>query len=539
MTSAKEKIIASIEEALQKLNISKKVILTEAKDHGDFASNIALTLQKELGKSAMEVAQEIVNNIDKKKYSIKEIEIAAPGFMNFYVENEVFADVVDIINKLGEEYGKGTPDSLNKINVEFVSANPTGFLHIGHARNAAIGATLCNVLQAAGHPVVREYYVNDAGNQMNNLAASLFARYQQIFDKSYPMPADAYNGGDIVYFAEEFHKEYGDKYKGAEYEPNRAFFREYGRQIALREIKKTMAEFGTWFDVWSSEQELYDKDMVFDAIGRLKNVYEKDGATWLATTVGGKDDKDRVIIKSDKTFTYMCADIAYHEDKLKRLNDPNGVIIDIWGADHSGYVERIKYSMQDLGYRDDQTIIVLFQLLRVVKDGKEVKMSKRLGTSLTLRELMDLVGKDPIRFFLINRSYNSKIDFDINKVNEKSESNPMYIIKYAHARANQLIKNSKYADFAKAGEYSEDSEIKLINELKEYPELIKTMAKTYKVNLLPPYLLNLAGAFNSFYSNVKIIGSENEESLIALAKAAKVVLANGLKLMDLDIPEEM
>ncbi|WP_240337557.1 arginine--tRNA ligase [[Mycoplasma] gypis] len=536
--SAKEKIIASIEEALSKLNVSKKVILTEAKDHGDFASNIALTLQKELGKSAMEVAQDIAKNIDKDKYSIKEIEIAHPGFLNFYVQSEVFSEVVDNINKLNEKYGEGK-EKIHPVNVEFVSANPTGFLHIGHARNAAIGATLCNVLEKAGHKVIREYYVNDAGNQMNNLAASLFSRYQQIFDPSYPMPEDSYKGGDIVYFAEEFHKVYGDKFKGADYESNRALFKQFGLEIALREIKNDMTRFGTWFDLYSSEQELYDKDMVFKAIDRLSDVYEKDGAKWLATTKGGYDDKDRVIVKSDGGFTYMCADIAYHEDKLKRLNDPKGVILDIWGADHSGYVERIKYAMSDLGYTRNQCEMILFQLLRVVKDGKEVKMSKRLGTSLTLRELMDLVGKDPIRFFLINRSYNSKIDFDINKVNEESETNPLFIIKYAHARATQLIKNSKYLENAKAGEYNEESQIKLINELKQYPDLIQTMAKTYKVNLLPPYLLGLAGAFNSFYSNNKVIGSENEESLIALAKATKTVLANGLKLMDLDVPEKM
>ncbi|MBU4691228.1 arginine--tRNA ligase [Mycoplasma zalophi] len=538
MMSAKEKIIASIDEALKKLNIEKKVVLTEAKDHGDFASNIALTLQKELQKSAMEVAQEIKDNIDMTKYSIKEIEIAVPGFMNFYVENEVFSETIDNINKLGQNYGKGTK-KLYPINLEYVSANPTGFLHIGHARNAAIAATLANVLEFAGHPVVREYYVNDAGNQMNNLAASLFARYQQIFDKSYPMPEDAYNGGDIIYFAEEFYKEFGDKYKGAEYEPNREFFREFGRNIALREIKKDMKRFGTWFDLYSSETDLYTNNIVFNAINRLKNVYDKDGAKWLATTRGGYDDKDRVIVKSDGSYTYMCADIAYHEDKLLRLNHPDGVIIDVWGADHSGYVERIKYALTDLGYKRNQCEMVLFQLLRVVKDGKEVKMSKRLGTSLTLRELMDLVGKDAIRFFLINRSYNSKIDFDISKVNEESESNAMFNIKYAYARANQLLSKSNYKDNPKAGEYTSEFEIKLVNELKKYADLIQTMAKTYKVNLLPPYLLDLSGAFNSFYSNSKILGSEDEESQIALVKATKEVLESGLKLMDLDIVEKM
>ncbi|QJG66902.1 arginine--tRNA ligase [Mycoplasma phocoenae] len=536
--SAKQKIIASINEALQKLNISKEVNLTDAKGHADFATNIALVLQKDLGKSAMEVAQLIKDNIECSNYSIKNIEIAKPGFLNFYMENEVYADTVNQINALGENYGKQNIEKPT-INVEFVSANPTGFLHIGHARNAAIGATLCNVLESAGHKVIREYYVNDAGNQMNNLAASLFSRYQQIFDKNYPMPEDCYKGGDIIYFAEEFYKEYGDKFKGADYEENRMLFREFGRNIALREIKVDMERFGTWFDLYSSEQTLYDKNMVFHAINRLTHVYEKDGAKWLATTKGGYDDKDRVIVKSDGGFTYMCADIAYHEDKLKRTNDKNGIIIDVWGADHSGYVERIKYSMEDLGYNRNQCEMVLFQLLRVVKDGKEVKMSKRLGTSLTLRELMDEVGKDAIRFFLINRSYNSKIDFDINKVTEESEANAMFNIKYAYARASQLINKSSFGENAKANEYVDEIAIKLINELKKFPDLINTMATSYKVNLLPPYLQEITGLFNSFYSNSKIIGSELEERYIALVKATKTVLGNGLKLMDLDILEKM
>ena len=540
MNSTKNIIISSLEEALKKLNINKNVILTESKEHGDYSTNLPLTLQKELQKSAMLIADDIINNIDLKKYkTIAKVEKASPGFINFWVSNSIFADTINSINELKDKYGNFNGKGI--INVEFVSANPTGYLHIGHARNAAIGATLCNVLEKAGHKVIREYLVNDYGNQMNNLAASIFSRYQQIFNKDYPMPDDSYRGGDIIEFAQEFYNLYKDKYKNVEYTDEiRIFFRKFGREIALKNIEIDMKRFGTWFDIWTSESEQYEKNLVWPVINKLKSTYKKDGATWLETTKGKKDDKDRVIIKSNGDSTYLCADIAYHAQKFEQLNDrENGKIIDIWGADHSGYVERVKFSFEDLGYRRDQIEMVLFQLLRVVKDGKEVKMSKRLGTSLTLRELLDLVGKDALRFFLIERSYNSKIDFDIEKVNKKDETNPMFIIKYAYARCFQLLEKSSFKN-PKASKFDDIYSQKLINELIEYPELIKTMAKTYKVNLLPPYLLKLAGALNSFYSNSeKIIGSKNEESLIALVMATKNVLANGMKLMDLDILSKM
>ena len=541
MKTTKDIIIASLKEALQKNKWNKQVILTESKQYGDYSTNLALTLQKDLGKSAMDIAKIIKNSIDLKKYKeIAKIEVAAPGFINFWVTSNVMADSINEIIKKGDHYGDVKDKNKGKINVEFVSANPTGFLHMGHARNAAIGATLANVLEKAGHHVTREYWVNDYGNQMNKLAISLFSRYQQIFNKDYSMPEDAYRGQDIVYFANEFYKEYKDKYKNVEYTPEiQTFFRNYGREIALKNIAIDMKRFGTWFDLYTSEKELYEKGGVWPAIKKLKTTYVKDGATWLATTKGGKDDKDRVIIKSNGDSTYVCADIAYHAQKFDQLNDPkNGKIIDIWGADHSGYVERVKFAFEDLGYRRDQMEVVLFQLLRVMKNGKEYKMSKRLGTSLTIRDMMDIVGKDALRFFLIERSYNSKIDFDIEKVKKTDETNPMYIIKYAHARCVQLLEKTTFKD-PKATKFDNEYEQKLINELLEYPDLILTMAKSYKVNLLPPYLLKLAGAFNSFYSNTKVIGSENEESLVALVKATKIVLANGMKLMDLDIPNKM
>ncbi|RMA79035.1 arginyl-tRNA synthetase [Metamycoplasma subdolum] len=541
MNTTKNIIIASLEEALKKLNLKKPIVLTESKNFGDFATNLALTLQKEMGENAFDIANKIVKNIDLKKYkAISKIEVVKPGFINFWVTNTVLADLVNSINTLGENYGSEKKNSKGAINIEFVSANPTGYLHIGHARNAAIGATLCNVAEKAGHRVVREYLVNDYGNQMNNLASSMFARYQQIFNKDFPMPEECYRGGDIIDFAKEFYKEFKDKYKNVEYTDEiRKLFREYGRKLALKNIEKDMERFGVWFDIYTSETEQYEKDLVWPVIRKLKTTYVKDGATWLATTKGGRDDKDRVIIKSNGDSTYLCADIAYHAQKFEQLKDKkNGIIIDIWGADHSGYVERVKFSFEDLGYRRDQIEIILFQLLRVVKDGKEIKMSKRLGTSLTLRELMDLVGKDAIRYFLIDRSYNSKIDFDISKVSSADESNPLFLIKYAHARCVQLLEKSKFKN-PKAKKFENQFAIKLVSELAEYPDLIKSMAKTYKVNLLPPYMLKVAGALNAFYSNSKIIGDENEESYVALIKATKTVLANAMKLMDLDIPDKM
>ncbi|AWX69344.1 arginine--tRNA ligase [[Mycoplasma] anseris] len=539
MNTTKDIIVSSLEEALKKLDISKPVVLKESKNYGDYSTNLPLTLQKEMGKKAMDIASEIVKNIDLKKYTeIAEIQVAEPGFINFWVSNSVLADTINSINQLGEEYGD-VKEEKGAVNIEYVSANPTGYLHIGHARNAAVGATLCNVMKKAGHRVVSEYIINDHGNQMNNLANSLFARYQQIFDKDFPMPQDSYRGGDIIDFAQAFYNDYKDQYKGVEYTDEiKAFFREYGRNIALENIKKDLKNFGIEIEIYSSEEEMYQKNLILPRVNRLKTIYKKDGATWLETTKGGRDDKDRVVLKSDGSTTYFCTDIAYHPIKFDRLNDQNGKIIDIWGADHSGYVERVKFAFEDQGYRRDQIEMVLFQLLRIVKDGVEIKMSKRLGTSFTMRELLDLVGKDPVRYFLIDRSYNSKIDFDVKKVTEANETNPMYIIKYAHARCAQLLDKANIKD-PKATKFDDEYSLKLINDLKEYPDLIKTMAKNYKVNLLPPYLLKLAGSFNSFYSNTKVLGNENEESYVALVKATKIVLASGMRLMDLDIPDKM
>ncbi|AWX42961.1 Arginyl-tRNA synthetase [Metamycoplasma cloacale] len=541
MNTTKDIIIASLEEALKKLNINKAVILTESKNYGDYSTNLPLTLQKDLGKKAMEIANDLVKNIDLKKYTaISEIQVAEPGFINFWVSDSVLVDTVNSIIAQGEHYGEVLQKDKGAVNIEFVSANPTGFLHIGHARNAAIGATLCNVMEKAGHRVVREYLVNDYGNQMHNLAISIFARYQQIFNPSYEMPEDAYRGGDVIHFAKAFYEKYNDQYKNVEFTKEiEVLFKEFGREIALENIKKDLKSFGVWMDLYSSEKEAYEKNEVWPYIHKLKTTYKKDGAVWLATTTGGKDDKDRVIIKSNGDSTYLCADIAYHAKKFEALGDKEkGKIIDIWGADHSGYVERVKFSFEDLGYRRDQIEMILFQLLRIVKDGVEIKMSKRLGTSFTLRELLELVGKDAVRYFLIDRSYNSKIDFDVKKVTEANETNPMFIIKYAHARCAQMLDKAGYSS-VKAKSLDDEYAQKLVNELKEYPELIQTMAKTYKVNLLPQYLLKLAGTFNSFYSNVKVLGTEHEESYIALVKATKIVLANGMNLMDLDIPEKM
>lgn len=541
MKTTKDIIIASLNEALEKLNISKPIVLTESKNYGDYSSNIALTLQKDLGKKAIDIAQEIVRNIDLNKFKeISEIKVAEPGFINFWVSNSVIANTINQINNEGSTYGSIDPKGKGAINVEFVSANPTGYLHIGHARNAAIGATLCNILEKAGHRVVREYLVNDYGNQMNKMADSIFARYQQIFNPEFPMPEDSYHGGDMIEFAQAFYNIHKDEYKNVEYTDEiRKIFRSFGRDFALKNIIEDMKKFGVTFDIFTSEAEQYAKNRVWPAIHRLKTTYKKEGATWLETTKGGKDDKDRVIIKSNGDSTYFCADIAYHEQKLLELNDPNGKIVDIWGADHSGYVERVKFSFEDLGHRRDQIEILLFQLIRIMKNGKEVKMSKRLGTSLTLRELAEEVGNDAIRYFLIDRSYNSRIDFDINKVTDNNENNPMYIIKYAHARACQLLDKVGIENPIASDELDNEYAQKLVAELKEYPELISTMAKTYKVNLLPPYLLKLSKAFNSFYSNTKVLGSPNEQSLAALVKATKIVLADGLKLMDIEAPEKM
>ncbi|MDJ1646672.1 arginine--tRNA ligase [Mycoplasma phocimorsus] len=521
-----------------KLGIEKIPVLIDSRGHGDFTSNIAMGNKKD----PIILAQEICALLEPKKaeLSIDKIEIAKPGFINFYLNNNYIANALKSIVNLKDEYGKG--NKKGKVNVEFVSANPTGYLHVGHARNAAIGSAIANIFEFAGMDVTREYYINDAGAQINILAASLYARYQQIFDENFSMPEECYRGEDIIWAANEFYKKYNDKYKNIPLKKEvLKLFKEVGLSLFLNEIKKDLARFNVFFDKYFSEKSLYENNeqIIKDTLSKLKNTYQKDGATWLKTTIHG-DDKDRVLIKENGEYTYFMPDIAYHNIKFNEIGK-NGIVMNILGADHSGYIKRMQCAMKDLGQNEENLNILCMQLVRLIKNGEEFKMSKRKGTSFFLREFIDIVGVDSARFILLDRTYNTKLDFDINIATLKTNDNPVILVQYANARAFSLLEKANYT-------YTENintdclsaKDIQLTKLVLEFPEIIKNSAEKQTTNMLTQYLIKLAKEFNSWYSNSpKVIESENAETLLMIVKAVNITIENGLRVLGISIKHNM
>lgn len=526
----KTKVKNAIENSLKKIGVSVEVELTPAKGHGDFSTNVAMKLSKELKDSPTNVAAKIIANMEAD--FIEKAEVAGPGFINIFLKGDVLAMQVKNIIKQGEKFGSGSQGKY--INVEYVSANPTGHLHLGHARGAAIGSALVNVLRFAGNKVDSEYYINDAGNQIEILGISVWTRYKNLFGFNIELPEDSYRGSDIIDCAEYLKESvFVDKYKDSDFESVKNEFKSEAKKYLLDVIKKHLKQYNVVIDLYSSEQAIYDNNMIKPALEKLKDhSYELDKALWLKTTTKG-DDKDRVMIKSDGALTYFTPDIAYHNIKLARGYDE---LINIWGADHVGYIKRMAIALEFLGLPNDKLDILTVQLVKLMKDNEELKMSKRKGTTYTLQELIEEVGVDASRWFMLDRSSNSEFVFDINVATAKTSDNPVFTIQYTHARANQLINRSSKK--TTPGNY-EGAEIELINILNKFPELIDSIAKNHKVHLLPQYLMEVARSFNSWYSNSKIINSEREESLIALVKATKQVIANGLTLLGISAPEKM
>ncbi len=522
----KAKVIKAFEDALNKMGVETSVELTLAKGHGDFSTNVAMKLAKELGKSPRDIAADVVKNV--KADFIEKIEIAGPGFINIFVKSDIVSNNVSTILAKQENFGRGNQGKF--INVEYVSANPTGYLHLGHARGAALGSSLSMILEFAGNKVDQEYYTNDAGAQIDILGLAAWTRYQQEFGEDVSLPENSYRGQDIVFVAKELKKIFKDKYLKVPYKECEDAFKEEAKKMLLAIIDEHLRSFGVEFSFYSSEQRMYDDNLIKPALEQIKeHTYEKDGALWLDTTSKG-DDKDRVLIKSDGKYTYLTPDVAYHKVKLDRGYDE---LINVWGGDHIGYIKRMSVALEYLGLPKDKLDVLTIQMVRLIKDGKELKMSKRLGTSFTLKELIELVGKDATRFYLLNRANTSPLDFDVNEAVKKSSDNPVFTIQYTYARARKLLAKGGKVE---VGTY-EGKEIELINLLMQFPELVLTIANTHKAHLMPQYLIEVARGFNSFYSNTKIIGEKREATLLALAEATMIVIANGLKLIGVSVPE--
>lgn len=514
------------------------------KAFGDFATNFAMQAAKSLRTNPRALAQAIEKNIEGS--FLEKVEVAGPGFMNFFLKKDWLYELLQEIDCKGDTYGIAKPKENGEyIQVEYVSANPTGPLHVGHGRGAAVGSALVNVLRAAGYKVQAEYYINDAGNQINNLAASVNARYLELLGRPFEFPEDGYHGQDIMETSQRIIDANGDKYVQLHTKDRLELF----KQLALKEkialLKEDLAKFNVTFDSWFSEQTLHDKDEINKCCELLLErnfMYEKDGAKWLKATDFG-DDKDRVVIRENGVPTYLAADIAYHNDKFDRGFTH---LIDIWGADHHGYIKRMKAACEALGYKGEQLEVLVLQMVSLFRNGELVKMSKRTGQSVTLNELIEEVGTDAARFFFIMRSIDSQLDFDLTLAAEKSNENPVYYIQYAHARICSIFRQMQDADIKMKEKVDltvlqEECEIDLIKKLGEYEQEIQSAAKDRAPHRIARYAHELAGLFHSFYNQCRIIGVDKDlqQARLVLIKSVRNVLKNALGLLGISAPEQM
>ncbi|KGR92439.1 arginine--tRNA ligase [Ureibacillus massiliensis 4400831 = CIP 108448 = CCUG 49529] len=536
-------IKAELVESTSELNIHLET--PKDKANGDFATNLAMQLTKIAKKPPRAIAESIVENLVTEGTDIEKVDIAGPGFINITVRKDFLAAVVKAVKEQGENYGRSTSGNGEKIQVEFVSANPTGDLHLGHARGAAFGDSLCNVLDFAGYSVSREYYINDAGNQINNLAYSLEARYKQALGLEAEMPEDGYHGQDIIDIASKLAEKYGNSILEKSDEERFNFFRENGLQLELDKLKRDLENFRVRFDVWYSETSLYKNGKIEVALDKLKangHVFEEEGATWFRSTTFG-DDKDRVLVKSDGSFTYLTPDIAYHEDKIQRGFDK---LINIWGADHHGYIPRMKAAIQALGYDRDKLEVEVIQMVQLYKNGEKYKMSKRTGNAVTMRDLVEEVGLDAVRYYFVKTACDSHMDFDLDLAVSQSNENPVYYAQYAHARICSILRSAKEQGFASSLEnldlLTAEKEEEVLKKVGSFPQIVAEAAKHRTPHRVANFIQELAASFHSFYNAEKVLNPDNKElteARLALINAVRITLANALKLIGVSAPEKM
>ncbi len=513
------------------------------KDFGDFSSNFAMQSARNLHCNPRVLAQYLESHLQCPY--VERIEIAGPGFINFYLKKDWLAELLQDITAAGDDYGHLKLDHPEKVQVEFVSANPTGPLHVGHGRGAAVGSALANLLEAAGYEVEREYYINDAGNQMENLAASVNARYLELLGKKTDFPENGYHGHDIIETAQRILDKYGDKFLQMEPAERLDQFKTIAYKEKLAALKEDLEAFNVHYDCWFSELTLHREHKIEEACELLKAkgyMYEKDGALWLKSTAFG-DDKDRVVIRDNGVPTYLAADIAYHRNKFDRGFDR---VINLWGADHHGYIARMKAAMEALGYNPDRLEVLILQLVSLYRDGELVKMSKRTGQTVTLNELIEEVGTDAARFFFVMRSIDSQLDFDLTLAKKKSNDNPVYYVQYAHARICSILRqmHEEGIPLPKTADLRlllDPTEAELIKKLGEYEDVVREAAADRAVHRIAFYVQELAGLFHSFYNQCRILGVDPElqKARLTLVLAVKHVLEEGLGILGVSAPEHM
>jgi arginyl-tRNA synthetase len=516
------------------------------KQYGDLATNLAMVLAKQAKRSPREIAAILIRHMDTTGTWIESSEIAGAGFINFRLDPLWLTNVIAEVIKAGELYGQVDIGKGQKVQVEFVSANPTGLLHMGNARGAALGDSLASLLSAAGYEVSREFYINDTGNQIHNFAMSLEARYLQQLGQDAPFPEGGYHGEDLIETVKGLIAKVGDKYLSVEPGLRREFLVQYALEEKMRDIRETLWDFGVEYDVWFSEQSLHDAGAVRSTMEELEKkgyIYEKEGALWLKSTLLG-DEKDEVVVRSNGTPTYFAADIAYHRNKFERGFNR---VINIWGADHHGHVARLKGAMSALGYDEDNLQIILMQLVRLIQNGEVVKMSKRSGQYITLRELMDEVGKDAARFFFNLRDPDSTVDFDMDLAKAQSSDNPVYYVQYAHARLCSILRQA--AELGDVGAPLEEDlkrldsseERDLLKKMADLPSEIIVAARLMEPHRLARYLLDLAGLFHTFYNSQRVLVDDEglRRARLSLVMAVKQIISNVLGILGVSAPERM
>ncbi len=516
-------------------------------DHGDYATNAAMALAREAKQNPRKIAEALQRHFHDPEGLVASISIAGPGFMNFVISNRFWLQILQDILEAGADFGRLSVGRGKKVQVEFVSANPTGPLHIGHARGAVVGDALSNLLQTAGFAVSKEYYINDAGNQMNNLGRSVLCRYRELLGETIAFPENGYRGDYIKDIASEIVKKDGKRYLTANEDETIQAFNALAGGIILEEIKQDLKDFGVVFDEYFSEKTLYENNGVLSLLDQLRKqgfIYSDGETLWFKTTDFG-DEKDRVVIRKNGDPTYFAADIAYHQNKFSRGFD---LLVDIWGADHHGYMARLWAAVQALGHNKDDLRIVLVQLVNLLRAGEPVAMSTRSGEFVTLREVLDEVGKDAARYNFLMRRSDSHLDFDLEVAKKQSNENPVYYVQYAHARICSIMRMAAERGVqlpdprqTDTSLLSEPEERTLIKMMARYPEMLEGAVLSLEVHRVTFYLNELAALLHGYYNKYKVITDDAglTAARLVLMQAVRVVLANALCILGVDAPEKM
>lgn len=546
MNNIENNLQKNIEKALHdlyELEDTSLIMIEIPRDNtnGDYSTNIAMRLAKVLRRAPQIIAKELSEKLTEICDDVEKIDVAGPGFINFWMKKTALGNIINQVLEKGEAFGENESGENLPILVEYVSANPTGDLHAGHARGAVWGDSICRLLKKSGYDVLREYYINDAGAQMLNLGKSVYARYAECFGENVEIPEDGYMGEDVKIIGQNLAKELGDEWLHKE-EGRVEYFRERGYEVELEKIKRDLKNFGCEFDSWISERSFYESGRVEKCIEKMREMgltYDEDGATWFRSTKWG-DDKDRVIVKADGSLTYLTPDIANHIYKFERGYKK---LVNLWGADHHGYIPRMKAAMMAFGHEENDLEVDIIQMVRLIENGKEVKMSKRTGNAITLRELMEDIGVDAARYFFLSKAVDTHLDLDLTLARKKTNENPVYYVQYAHARICSVLSQApKYKPVQDFNLLTSAKETDIIKYLGEFTSVVADAAKTRMPNKVCNYVYKLAGYFHSFYGSYKVIDPENMEltnQRIGLLMAVKDVLASGLDLLGVSAPEKM